>query len=145
MFAALSDWQEFRHALLVLVDGWEEMTRESPLPDAALQSLAAGRAECFSTLARIVGADGVSDHARRLALEWAIADIASKVSHPAEHEAGQRMLADCDWGRARLGRAMRPLAILHGLARRSVRRGKAIDQLSPRDVIPAIRLGLLGR
>ena len=48
-----------------------------------------------------------------------------------------------DWSRPRIGKHLRPLALLHGLAARQRGNGALLGGI--RDGLAAIRLGLLGR
>lgn len=141
LLAALQSWARQRDALVGLVDGWEALTGATPLPAAALDTLADARSRAFAALAELVGADRDRDAAARLGRNWALIDLAARLSHPEERQAA-RALADAQDRRgARLSRAMRPLAVLHGLAAR----GGASGEASPATLLAALRIGLLGR
>lgn len=130
-----------RRVLASLVDGWEAMTGEAPLAPDALEAMAEGRADAIALVAAISGAD--QPEARRLGRNWALADLAANLSHPREREAVITLARQQDWRSTRLPRAMRPLAVLHGLARSAVDRP---DQ-SPRGALAllrAVRLGIFG-
>lgn len=136
LLAALKSWQGRHLALVELVDGWEYLTGAAPLPAADLAAFAKGRGEAFAGLADVVGVDRTS--AARLGRQWALADLAAHVAHPEEQETARRLLAE-EGPPARVARALRPLAVLHGLALRG-RQGQ-----SPGALLLAMRLGLLGR
>lgn len=143
VLALLSDWTEpQRRALVALVDGWEALLAEAPIPDALIGTFAEGRGAAFAALATRCGVPESEEQAARLAEDWALAELAVRTSD--EHEARRiRNLAqERDWPRARLPRQLRPLAMLHGLARRKRGSGPLLSGLT--DGIAAIRLGLLG-
>jgi phytoene synthase len=133
LLAALRSWQGRHAALVALVDGWEYLTGAAPLPEGDLTEFAEGRGKAFGSLAEIIGIE--SESAEKLGRQWALADLAGHVAHPDEQAAAQRLLA-AEGRPARVARALRPLAVLHGL---SVRR-----QAAP-SLFAALRLGLLGR
>lgn len=136
LLAALKSWRERHTALVALVDGWEYLTGAAPLPAGDFAEFAQGRAAAFAGLADVVGAD--AEPAARLGRQWALADLAAHVAHPEEQRTAQRLLAEAG-PPPRVARALRPLAVLHGLARR----GR--DGQSTVTLLAAMRLGLLGR
>ena len=137
-------WAGEEPALAGLVDGWEQLVGDPPLPDATLEAFAEGRAEAFAALARRVGEGGAAADAEAAGRLWALADFATHTSDPEERAAALR-LAGAAAGAPRLPRALRPLAILRGLARRSIARGGAPLVAGRRDVLAALRLGMSGR
>lgn len=138
LLAALQSWRGHHTALVELVNGWEFLTGPAPLPDADIMEFAAGRGEGFAALAEVVGAD--RETAARLGRQWALADLAANVANPAEREAALRLLA-AEGRPARVARTLRPLTVLHGLARR--KQSRKLGGVAT--LIAAIRLGLLGR
>lgn len=130
-----------RSRLSSLVDGWERMTGEAPLAADALEAMAEARADAIVLVAAIGGAD--QPEARRLARNWALADLAANLSHPQEREATITLARQQDWRSTRLPRSMRPLVVLHGLARSAVDRP---DDRAPGvlALLRAMRIGLLG-
>ena len=145
LLAALRSWGNRRGALVRLVDGWEAMTGEAPLPASALENHAEARGGAFAALAELVSAAGDREAAARLGCDWALADLSSRLSDPAEQRAARDLAEARDWRGTRLSRKLRPLAVLHGLARRTVRRGVGVGGPSPAAMLLAMRLGLLGR
>lgn len=141
LLAALSAWERRVDVLVTLVDAWEAMTGEAPLAPLVFERLAEARAGAFAAL------PPPSDQAEtaRAARNWASVDIAGKLSRADERSAAWALAKAHDWRPPRLPRSLRPLAVLHGLAARDLRRRGNADTLSPRDLIAAMRLGLLGR
>ena len=141
LLAALAPWGEQRAALARLTDGWEEMIGEAPLDPAALAACAAARAAPWAVLAQLLGHD--PHEALRAGQGWALADLAPRLSHPDERAAVLDLAAAHDWRRPRLPRDLRPLLVLHGLARRSRGQEPLLD--GGGSMVAALRLGLLGR
>jgi phytoene synthase len=145
LLAALSVWEPQRAALGGLVDGWEALTADAPLPATAMMELARARARAFSGLAVLANAASGQTAAEELGLEWSLADVASKLADSRERDLAGALLKSCAWKHRTLPRTMRPLAVLHGLAAHAFRRGEGADGLSPRGFALAMRIGLLGR
>lgn len=142
LLALLKRWEGRREALVALVDGWEAMTGAAPLPANALLALAEARGAAFAALAEQTGAANRRDAAARLGRNWAVADLAARLSDTAEQRLAGELAQALDWSAPRLSGSLRPLAVLHGLAARSVRGGG--DQ-GLGTMLAALRLGLLGR
>jgi len=138
LLAALAPWAARRQGLVALVDGWEVLLGEAPLPADALADFTEGRAKACAALAELLGADAV--YTARLAKGWGLGDLAGHLSHAGELQAARDLAAAHDWTPARLPRAMRPLVILHGLARRRVQ-GRATGAGA---FFTAMRLGFWG-
>lgn len=136
LLAALQSWRGRHTALVELVNGWEMLTGAAPLPDADLVEFSDGRGEAFGALADVLGAP--REPALRLGRQWALADLATNVANSEERDAAARLLA-AEGPTARVARALRPLTVLHGLARRKLKGQSAASLLI------AMRLGLLGR
>jgi 15-cis-phytoene synthase len=129
--------------LVALVDGWETLLEEGPLKAASIDAFSEGRATAFAALADHLGAIDHRSTVQRFGRNWALADLASRLSDPFEIARVQDIAASQDWSGARIARAMRPLAVLHGLARR--KKGWEPLLSNWRDGICAVRLGLFGR
>lgn len=140
LLAALRSWNGGHGALVALVDAWEGMTGDAPLAPVVFEQLAQARAEGFAALA-----PGAAGDVLRLGRNWALADLAARLSHPEEKAAALDLARAQDWRGAALPRAMRPLAVLHGLAARALRRGGNMDRIGPLDLLAALRIGLFGR
>ena len=142
VLAALRLWGAETGALSAMVDGWEGLLGE-PLDGDALERFADGRASAFGALARLLQAD--PDEAMRAARGWALVDLSGKLGDPSERSVAQELADQLDWQRCRLPRSLRPLAILHGLARRAMLRGEGELLAGGTAGLVALRLGLLGR
>ena len=145
LLAALGAWRGEHGGLVRLVDGWEELLGEAPLPSAALGAFMAGRAAAFRALACVLGHEDAQAAAHRGGAGWAIADLAGHLSHPDERAAAAELAAAHDWRRLRLPRDLRPLAILHGLSARAMTRKHPGTIGGRSDFLVALRLGILGR
>ena len=145
VLSALAPFGAMHRAMAGLVDGWEAMLGEAPIDPACLARLAEARGHGFAALAMQLGAQAAQDEARRMGANWALADLAAGLSHPAERQAAREALALRDWRAGRLPRGLRTLAVLHGLAARAVKSGRDLDRLGLADLVPALRIGLLGR
>lgn len=143
LLALLTDWQEIRDGLAALVDGWEALLAEPPLPDAAAVAFAHGRAQAFAALARQLGEEAHAGAAAKACAAWALAELAAKTHDPEEAASIRALAGQADWNRVALPRALRPLAVLHGLAARKKGCGPLLA--GPGDGFAALRLGLLGR
>lgn len=127
--------------LSALADGWEALLGEGAIAAAGIEQFADGRAAAYRQLALLLGGDPAE--AERAARNWALADLALHLSEPEERAAALQIAAAQDWRKPALPRALRPLAVLHGLSRRH--RGARALLDGPRGLAAAIRLGLLGR
>ncbi|HWU02172.1 MAG TPA: hypothetical protein VN222_05490 [Novosphingobium sp.] len=134
LLAALADWQDGHGVLVALVDGWEAMLAEAPLDMGAMGQLADGRVTACVAIAS-------GDAVERMARGWALGEMLDQPAHPDETAALQAAAQAHDWRRGGLPRAMRPLAVLHGLAARHVK-GKKTDTIGA--LIASMRLGLFG-
>jgi phytoene synthase len=125
--------------LIPLVEGWEAMLGEAPLPHEAISAFADGRAQALAGLADEASAADVVRVGRR----WALADLALRLSHPEECRHAADLLNAEGAGTIGLPRAMRPLIVLQGLASRDLRRGT--DAAGMGALLATLRLGIFGR
>lgn len=137
LLALLQSWPKPTPALAALANGWEAMTGPVPLPSEACMALADARGGAFAALADC-------PDALRMGRNWALADIADHLGDPREQGAALALARRQDWRQARLPRALRPLAVLHGLAARTIWRDNRAAALTPGTALAAIRIGLLG-
>jgi phytoene synthase len=136
----LCNWRD-PAGLRALVDGWEALLAEN-LDSRAIDEFARGRGEAFALLAAELGvADAPAARQGRL---WALGDLAANLSNPDER-AALIETARLEPPVAVLPRALRPLAVLSGLARRSLAHGGAPLLDGPRAMLLAMRLGIAGR
>lgn len=139
LLTALRSWDGKHAALIPLVDAWEGMTGVAPLAAEVFEKLAEARAEGFAALS-----DGNAE-ALRLGKNWALADLAARLTHPEEKATALALARAQDWRGASLPRALRPLTVLHGLAARALRRGGNLDRIGPLDLLAVLRIGVFGR
>lgn len=143
VLALLADWGDRRRDLIALIDGWESLLAEPSIGDAVIDTFALGRAQAFAALARRQGCTSAAGEAARAGFNWALADLAARVSDAEEALFIRERLARQDWAAVRLPASLRPLAVLYGLARRKRGDGPLLDGIA--DGLAAVRLGLFGR
>lgn len=146
LLAAISEvWLGEEAALRALVNGWEELFTEPPRLASAAENFAQGRAAGFLAAARLVFAPDCAASVSLAARRWALADLGAKTSdldEQAEVVAIGLALGD---DRVRLPRSMRPLLVLDKLARASLAAGGAPLMHGRRNMLSAMRIGLVGR
>lgn len=142
LLAQLGHWPGNVAVLAALAGGWEALTGAAPLPATAFEALAEARAAAFAELAT-----GAVERAaaERMARNWALADIAGRLSHPAERDAAVALARAQDWRREPLSRSLRPLAVLHGIAKGAIASGCQGEAISMSSFATAVRIGLFGR
>jgi phytoene synthase len=139
LLASLQVWGAHAKGLIPLVDGWEALLDDWGDGQAVAAALTQGRVAVLEALARALGVD--DSRVAAMAHGWAAMDMASHLGDAAERAAAMERIATLDWRGGRLPKSMRPLAVLHGLARRAARGG---DPASPWALALAIRLGIFG-
>jgi phytoene synthase len=142
VLALLGQVPELEQGLQCLVDGWEVLLGEAPIPGTELASFAAARGEACAALAIAVRAQGHADVARICGNEWALAELASRLSDPQEREFALELAGAANWQAVALPRSLRPLKVLHALAVRSKGHSPLLSRRT--DILTAFRLGLLG-
>jgi phytoene synthase len=143
LLGKLADWQDGGASLAPLVDGWEALLGDPPLPAEAINAFAAGRAALIGDLAQMVGADRAGAEAR--ARRWALADLALHLGQGEERDAVHHALEQSLQVAQTFEKSMRPLLILERLSTRASQKGAGAALSSPVDLLVAMRLGLLGR
>lgn len=138
-------WHGREAALLALVDGWEALLGDRPLAQADMARFVEGRGALAKGLAQLLSQARHEPEAERAGKLWALADLA--IHAQAEEERSSALDQGAPHARRPLSlpRSMRPLAVIGGLARRSLRgEGAAMlgDRFSP---LVALRLGMVGR
>ncbi|MCA0904735.1 hypothetical protein [Qipengyuania aquimaris] len=146
LVTSISDaWGEQAAALTELVDGWEALLVAEALDPEALDQFCKGRASAWSAAVRGLGfAEAEQQKARRAGYRWALADLAAHLSD--EHE--RRLVlshADTIPGHRAMQRRARPLAILSGLAKRSLVLGGKPLLEGRGAALLALRIGISGR
>ncbi|MCR2833786.1 hypothetical protein [Parerythrobacter lacustris] len=138
-------WGAASCELTALVDGWERMLDEPPLPETAIDEFVSGRATMFSGLAALAGHGEGAAVARESGRQWALADLLAHVSG-SERDAIMAASPNIAHGRdTRLPRNLRHLAILGSLGRRAIVRGGGPLIAGRRDLLHIMRLGMFGR
>ena len=138
-------WADNELPLLALVDGWEALLGERPFGAADMQRFIDGRAGVARGLAARLGAANAEVRAEAAGRIWARADLAAYASEDGERDRALDQEGGAARAEGQLPAALRPLAVIEGLARRSLRAGGGPmlgDRLSP---LVALRLGLFGR
>ncbi len=140
-----NSWASYAAGLAPLVDGWEHLLAEPPIGPSDIEGFAAGRGQALAALSEVAGADEYREAALLAGTRWALADLAANST--AEDEQAAILNAASHYGLepVRLSRAMRPLAILDGLAIRSIRAQGAPLFAGRRAALAALRLGMFGR
>jgi phytoene synthase len=142
LLALLRQGQLATSALAPLVDGWEALLAEQ-LDDSIVESFATGRVALWQVLADAHGGGG--NHAVQAAREHAITDLALNLGTAEEASLARDLAQAQPWSSPALARPLRPLAILHGLSHRALKRD-ANDLLDgPGAMVTVLRLGILGR
>jgi len=141
---ALDQLAGMRGALLGLIDGWEHILAED-LDNAAIEEFASGRGRALAALARLVDAPDTQEAIERAGQRWALADLACGLGSPEERALALAAAKELGAGRIALSRQMRTLAVLDGLARRSLAQGGTPLLAGPVSGLVAIRLGLIGQ
>lgn len=139
----LVNWREREAALAALVDGWEHLLGEH-LDAAAIGGFAEGRAAGFAGLAGLAGEESARVPAGQAGKRWALADLAAHLGNAGERDRALDAARATGGDRLALPRALRPLAVLDGFARRSLARGGAPLADGAFAGLAALRLGIVG-
>lgn len=145
LVALLALWGDEAAGLVALIDGWEALTEPELLDAGAMRGFCGGRGTAWAALARAVGCPSAQEAARSAGEGWALVDLAARLSAPEERDMASRLIAQHDWRPVALPRALRPLAVLHGIAARAAKRGGPIGEAGRSVVLSAMRIGLFGR
>lgn len=140
----LSAWREQEAGLISLVDGWEHLLADH-LDAPAIASFAEGRAAGFAGLAALAGQESWQAAAGQAGRRWALADLAAHLGNAGERSRALEAAHAGGWHRVALPRPLRPLAVLDGLARRSLVRGGAPLADGALAGFVSLRLGIAGR
>jgi phytoene synthase len=144
LVAALDVLAGMRGALHALVDGWEVLLGES-VDAPEIETFLAARSGAFAALARLIHAPDGNAAVVSAGRRWALADLAAGLGAREERDAVIALATREPAQTAGLSRALRPLAVLAGLGRRSLRKGGTPLIDGPAATLLAMRLGLAGR
>lgn len=137
----LREWEAEPHQLLGMVNGWEALLADR-LDKSALHEFAAGRAMAWQALAK----PGKGEVAAKIAHQWALADLSIHLDNADEAEMARSMALEAAPSKTqKLARNLRPLAVLHGLTMRAMKRGSGELLDGPAAGFLALRIGLAGR
>lgn len=142
--AVATGWHGAEPGLIALIDGWEARLGDGPLAASEIDAFAGGRASAFAVLATLMGEGGSIAAASRAARRHALVEFAAQTSIEAERQIAFE-LARGGGTAIELPRSLRPLAILDGLARRSLAKGGTPLLGDRMSALVAIRLGIFGR
>lgn len=145
LLALLAGWQGEAAGLVALIDGWEQLVEPESLEPARMRAFCEGRGAACAALARALDCHDAQDQARDAGVGWALADLAARLTDPRERETATGLIGEHDWRRIALPRALRPLAVLHGLASHAARKGQDFGTGGPGTLLRAMRIGLSGR
>ncbi len=144
LMASLDVFAGEADSLTALVDGWELLLDEE-LDTAQIRAFASARAQAFLALKRVIGTQDDAEAILSAGQQWALADLVTGLSETAERRRVIDLWEKSHGGLNKLSRNMRPLAVLEGLAGRSLSRGGSPMLHGPGAALTAIRLGLFGR
>lgn len=138
-------WQGEEAVLIALVDGWEGLLAEPPLPEDAARDFANGRSGCFAAIARLSGATQFANGAQNAGIRWAYADLVSRMSDGEEAEFVLSEASIPDHNSAQLPYKLRALSILSRLAAKPLSKKGSPLIKGRSDIVTVMRVGLLGR
>lgn len=131
-------------AYLPLVDGWERLLDED-LTVATVHEFAAGRAAGWVAVAHAAHATSADGAVAQAAREISYLELAHHLGNEAEARAARQVALACKWHHPHLPRAVRPLAVIHGLSARALQTETRDLLDGPRAGVLALRIGLFGR
>lgn len=136
-------WTGHEHALIALVDAWEEMLVEPPLPRQVALRFAKGRAAGFLALSQLTAYQLDMSPYADAAQVWALADAAAHIPDGEERE----LLLDCARSIPTIPRypkIMRGAAVLDALAHRAIAKGGRPLMEGRGAALTAFKTGLFG-
>ncbi|MXO90294.1 hypothetical protein [Pontixanthobacter aquaemixtae] len=138
-------WQGEEQALTGLVDGWEGLLAEPPLPESAAGQFVEGRAACFAATARLSAFSRYEEAALAAGRRWGWADLAARLSDAEERQFVLDQSEENAPHRMKLPRALRSLTILKTLGDRALDNSGRSLASTRADLLVVIRLGIFGR
>jgi phytoene synthase len=136
-------WHGQELALIALVDAWEEMLSDPPLPRDAALRFAKGRAAGFIALAQMQKPSTDLAKFAPIGQAWALVDAAVHISDVGERDMLFELAKSID-RTPRTPPALRGAAVLDALARRSLMKSGAPLMEGRGAALTALRAGLLG-
>lgn len=137
-------WGANAAQLAPLVDGWEHILADPPIPALDVDLFALGRARAMRSLAEMSGSAARTDKIDIAARRWALADLASHIGEGEERDTVRSVASQIGSDSVKLDRSIRPLAILDGLARRSLANSSAPLFAGRKAALVTLRLGMFG-
>ena len=132
-------WCGEETALIGLVNAWEELLTEPPLPEVSARNFASGRAAGFAVIAQMAEQESLP----KVGELWSLADAAAHFPDGEERAMLLKLAAEYSATR-RLPRSLRGVAILDDLAARAIADAGAPLMKGRGAAILAIKRGLLG-
>lgn len=143
--ALSAGWVGQEDALIALVDGWEALLAEPPLPDTAAQEFVGGRAKCFAAIARLCDLRVAEAPANSAGMVWAYADLLSRMSDKDEKQFVLSQCQNAEIGNPRLPYRLRSLSILAVLGQNAISNEGGLLIQNRQDFLTVARVGLFGR
>lgn len=144
LLSALRGWPGDLELLKPLVDGWEAMLDER-FDRATLDQFVQGKEQAWSSLADGLGAVSHGQGLAQAVQEIALFELANNLSSQEEIAIVKARIGSRVSKRPKLDRRMRPIAVLHALARRAEAKGNRDLLANPGAMTTAIRVGITGR
>lgn len=132
-------WAEQEAALVKLVDAWEELLAEAPLPQSSARNFALGRSSGFAAIAQMASHGSVAGAGEL----WALADAVAHFPDGEERAMLLKLAAEYP-PTLHLPRSLRGVAILDALAKRAIDDGGAPLMKGRGAALLALKRGLLG-
>jgi len=130
--------------LLALIDGWETICSED-IDIAVISGFAQARGRAIAALAELTDTSDEPEAVERAGEQWALGDLAAGMGNAEERVLVLKRVVQMGTSRVTLSKALRPLVVLEGLARRSIANGGKPLLDGPASSLLAMRLGLFGR
>ncbi|MXP32407.1 hypothetical protein GRI94_11315 [Erythrobacter jejuensis] len=144
LLASLATWDADVSHLGRTVDGWEGLLSEDPLAAPVVTEFVEGRAQVWALASEAIGAGTESSKVQQAARQWAVADLAGNLHDASEKAEAIRSIRDLSLDPVVMPRALRPMAVLAAMGRRSLKRERPMMD-GGRALFNAMRVGILGR
>ena len=137
-------WPDDAVCLVGLVNAWEQMLGEPPLPRASIEEFGCGRGSVFAAALLGRNAEQAPEHANAAAQRWALTDAALHIENIEERGAFLE-LARALPNTERLKRPFKGLAILSALSMRSLKNDGTPLIFGRGAAVAAWKAAILGR